>query len=85
MEVRSQGLGSPAQALALATLCAVLFLTSLDNPAIQTIINKLVHAAYTAFGDGLHQALVLSGSLILLGAVVAALTIRVPKGQAQEL
>lgn len=56
-----------------------------SSPAIQTIINKVVHAAYTAFGDGLHQALVLSGSLILLGAVVAAMTIRVPKGQAQEL
>lgn len=45
-------------------------------PSIQHIINEVINAAFGAFGDGLHQALLLSGTLILLGAVVAALTIR---------
>jgi hypothetical protein len=34
IEVRQGGLGSPAQAAALATLCAVLFLTFLDNTVV---------------------------------------------------
>ena len=42
---------------------------------VARIATKVVNAAYDAFGSGLHEALVLSGSLILVGAVVAALTI----------
>ena len=34
LEVKKGGLGSPAQAVALATLCAVLFLTFLDNTIV---------------------------------------------------
>ena len=45
------------------------------NAQIARIASKVVNAAYDAFGSGLHEALVLSGSLILVGAVVAALTI----------
>ena len=33
-EMRNEGLGSPAQAVALATLCVVLFLTFLDNTIV---------------------------------------------------
>ena len=42
------------------------------NAAVARIATKVVNAAYDAFGSGLHEALVLSGCLILAGAVVAA-------------
>jgi EmrB/QacA subfamily drug resistance transporter len=46
---------------------------------IAKIATKVVNAAYQAFGEGLHIALVLSGVLLLCGAVVAACTVhRVP-------
>jgi EmrB/QacA subfamily drug resistance transporter len=45
------------------------------NAQVARIATKVVNAAYDAFGSGLHEALVVSGSLILVGAVVAALTI----------
>jgi hypothetical protein len=45
------------------------------NAAVARIATKVVNAAYDAFGSGLHEALVLSGCLILAGAVVAASTI----------
>ncbi len=45
------------------------------NAQVAQIATKVVNAAYDAFGSGLHEALVLSGSLILAGAAVAALTI----------
>jgi EmrB/QacA subfamily drug resistance transporter len=45
------------------------------NATVARIATKVVKAAYDAFGSGLHAALVLSGCLILVGAVVAALTI----------
>lgn len=45
------------------------------NEAIARIATKVVDAAYDAFGSGLHEALVVSGALILAGAVVAAVTI----------
>ena len=48
------------------------------NAAVARIATKVVNAAYDAFGSGLHEALVLSGSLILVGAVVAACTIQRP-------
>ena len=48
------------------------------NAAVARIATKVVNAAYDAFGSGLHEALVLSGSLILAGAVVAACTIHRP-------
>jgi hypothetical protein len=44
------------------------------NASIQEIINKVVSAAYGAFGHGLHLALVASFVLLLLSAVVAWFT-----------
>ena len=46
------------------------------NATVAKIATKVVHAAYEAFGSGLHLALAISGALILLGAVVAAFAIR---------
>ena len=52
------------------------------NAAVAKIATKVVNAAYDAFGSGLHEALVLSGCLILAGAAVAAFTIhRLPRGE----
>jgi EmrB/QacA subfamily drug resistance transporter len=44
------------------------------NASIQEIINKVVTAAYGAFGHGLDLALTASGALLLVSAVVAYLT-----------
>ncbi len=46
-----------------------------NNATVARIATKVITAAYDAFGSGLHEALVVSGCLILAGAVVAALTI----------
>ena len=49
------------------------------NAAVAKIATKVVHAAYEAFGSGLHIALVLSACLLSCGAMVAACTVhRVP-------
>ncbi len=45
------------------------------NAAVAHIATKVVNAAYDAFGSGLHEALLISGLLILAGAVVAVITI----------
>ncbi len=55
------------------------------NAEVARIATKVVNAAYNAFGSGLHEALVLSGSLILVGAVVAALTIHRVRGETFEI
>jgi predicted MFS family arabinose efflux permease len=44
------------------------------NASIQAIINKVVTAAYGAFAHGLDLALLASGSLLLLSAVIAYFT-----------
>jgi len=41
------------------------------NATIQEIINKVVSAAYGAFGHGLDISLLAAGSLLLASAVVA--------------
>jgi EmrB/QacA subfamily drug resistance transporter len=46
-----------------------------NNATVARIATKVITAAYDAFGSGLHEALIVSGCLILAGAVVAALTI----------
>ncbi len=51
------------------------------NAAVARIATKVVSAAYDAFGSGLHEALTLSGCLILAGAVVAFFTIHRSRGQ----
>ena len=55
------------------------------NAAVAHIATKVVNAAYNAFGSGLHEALLLSGCLILAGAVVAALTIHRKPGETFEI
>jgi cell division protein FtsX len=55
------------------------------NAIVSKIATKVVNAAYDAFGSGLHEALLLSGCLILAGAVVAALTIHRRPGETFEL
>jgi MFS family permease len=55
------------------------------NAAVARIATKVVDAAYNAFGSGLHEALLLSGCLILVGAVVAALTIHRKPGESFEI
>jgi len=57
----------------------------LKNAAIAKIATKVVNAAYQAFGSGLHLALEISGSLLLLGALVAVLTIHRSAGQTYDL
>jgi hypothetical protein len=51
------------------------------NAAIAKIANKVVQAAYNAFGSGLHISLEISGALLCLSAVVAATTIRRVRGR----
>ncbi|HZU78727.1 MAG TPA: MFS transporter [Acidimicrobiales bacterium] len=45
---------------------------------LNAIINKIVNAAYAAFGRGLDLALMIAASLMLLSALVALLSMRVP-------
>jgi EmrB/QacA subfamily drug resistance transporter len=42
------------------------------NAAVSKIATKVIHAAYDAFGSGLHLALWISGGLLVVGALVAA-------------
>ena len=56
-----------------------------QEPAVAKIATKVVNAAYNAFGSGLHEALLLSGCLILAGAVVAALAIHRKPGETSTI
>ena len=40
------------------------------------LATKVIHAAYSAFGSGLHLCFDIAGALLLAGAVVAAFTVR---------
>ncbi|HWE68464.1 MAG TPA: MFS transporter [Acidimicrobiales bacterium] len=55
------------------------------NATVAKIATKVVNAAYNAFGSGLHLALEISATLILIGAVVAVLTIHRTAGQSLNL
>jgi EmrB/QacA subfamily drug resistance transporter len=55
------------------------------SAVIAKIATKIVNAAYQAFGSGLHLALEISGALLLLGALVAAMTIHRTAGQTYDL
>jgi EmrB/QacA subfamily drug resistance transporter len=55
------------------------------NAEVAKIATKVVKAAYDAFGSGLHLALVVSGCLILTGAVVAGLTMHRVQGESFDL
>ena len=73
--VTNGGLGSSGQAQKA---------THSSNPAIAEIATKVVHAAYHAFGAGLHLSLEVAGGALLAGAVVAAVTVRRPRGEPFE-
>jgi hypothetical protein len=49
---------------------------SSDEKKYGPIVNKVIDAAYDAFGSGLHLALDISGILLLCGAIVAAAAVR---------
>lgn len=54
------------------------------NPAIASIVHKVVVAAYGAFSHGLDLSLMAAAALMLLGAIVALVTMRNPAvGDAQ--
>jgi len=59
--------------------------TKSSNAGVQKTINEVINAAYSAFGSGLHEALLVAGALILIGAVVAFVTIHLPGGETYEL
>jgi MFS family permease len=45
-------------------------------PSLQVLVDRLLDAAYGAFGDALHVCLSLAAALLILGAVVAVLLVR---------
>ncbi len=55
------------------------------NATVAEISRKVINAAYDAFGSGLHEALLVSGVLILAGAVVAFFTIHRPRGETYDI
>ncbi len=55
------------------------------NAAVAKIATKVVHAAYSAFGSGLHTSLEISGGLLCAGALVAAITVHRVRGGFGEL
>ncbi len=55
------------------------------NAAVSEIATKVVHAAYSAFGSGLHTSLEISGGLLCAGALVAAVTVHRVRGGFGEL
>jgi EmrB/QacA subfamily drug resistance transporter len=55
------------------------------NAVIAKIATKIVNAAYEAFGSGLHLALEISGVLLLVGALVAVMTIHRTAGQTYDI
>ncbi len=54
-------------------------------PGTSSIVDKVISAAYGAFGDGLHIALTLSGSMLCLGAVIALLAVKRPPQRLVDL
>jgi len=52
---------------------------------IAALANKVVNAAYDAFGSGLHVALNISAVLLVIGAVVAVTMVHTPRGARYDL
>lgn len=52
---------------------------------VANLANKVIHAAYDAFGSGLHLSFDIAGALLVVGAVVAAATVRRGSGEHYEL
>ena len=55
------------------------------DAAIAALANKVVNAAYDAFGSGLHIALDISAVLLVIGAVVAVTMVHTPRGARDDL
>jgi hypothetical protein len=55
------------------------------DAAIAALANKVVNAAYDAFGSGLHIALDISAVLLVVGAVVAVTMVHTPRGARYDL
>jgi EmrB/QacA subfamily drug resistance transporter len=55
------------------------------NAAIAKIANKVVQAAYNAFGSGLHASLEISGGLMFAAAVVAIVTLHRVRGRPYDI
>ena len=56
-----------------------------NDPKIAALANKVVGAAYDAFGSGLHIALDISAILLVVGAVVAVTMVHTPPGARYEI
>jgi EmrB/QacA subfamily drug resistance transporter len=52
---------------------------------VANLATKVIHAAYDAFGSGLHLSFDIAGALLLVGAVVAAATVHRRAGEHYEL
>jgi hypothetical protein len=87
MEIKEGGLGTRSQSLALATLCAVVFLTFLDNTVVSVglaNVQSSLHAGITSLQwvvPGLHVALEISGGLLVCGAIVSVTMIHRSRGE----
>jgi EmrB/QacA subfamily drug resistance transporter len=55
------------------------------DAAIAALANKVINAAYDAFGSGLHIALDISAVLLVIGAVVAVTMVHTPRGARDDL
>ncbi|MGH9083365.1 MAG: MFS transporter [Acidimicrobiales bacterium] len=73
--VTNGGLGSGAAASAQHS----------KNAAVAKIATQVIHAAYAAFGSGLHLSLDIAGAALVGGAVVAAATVHRHRGELYEL
>lgn len=56
-----------------------------SNASVQKLINEVINAAFGAFGDGLHEALLLSGILILVAAAVGLATVHRTAGARYDI
>jgi EmrB/QacA subfamily drug resistance transporter len=56
-----------------------------SNGAVSHLATKVIDAAYSAFGSGLHLSFDIAGALLLAGAVLAAVTVHRRPGERYEL
>jgi hypothetical protein len=78
-------LGSIVNSKLTGQLAARLKAEHSNDPKIAALANKVVGAAYDAFGSGLHIALDISAVLLVVGAVVAVTMVHTPPGARYEI